>query len=233
MNREVSETGHRIRFLTRGVGRRRSGDNRSVSGVDRSLAVRAALIQLGAVAAISIVLALGFPRSFFEDWGWLSGPVAWIGCARCSLPWCCACRRHRRCSERSLPGCRVCSRSSPACTGSGRSSRSRCSRSGAAGSSAALTLPERPEFARNGTRAALLERAVDHVAEDRDDLLGLTGDGERGPVDLLERVSCSGGCRVISGVPSAAAWPASKAAFHCLYCSPKRTTTMSASRSRV
>ena len=52
-----------------------------MSGVDRSLAVRAALIQLGAVAAISIVLALALPRSFFEDWGWLSGPVAWIGCA--------------------------------------------------------------------------------------------------------------------------------------------------------
>eukprot|EP00964_Phaeocystis_antarctica_P138288 scaffold102963_cov71-Phaeocystis_antarctica.AAC.3 len=35
------------------------------------------------------------------------------------------------------------------------------------------------------------------------------------------------------GLPRAAANPASKAAFHCLYFSPKRTTTMSASSSSV
>ena len=30
---------------------------------------------------VAIVLAVLLPKSFFEDWGWLSGPVAWIGCA--------------------------------------------------------------------------------------------------------------------------------------------------------
>jgi len=52
-----------------------------VSEIDRSLALRAGLIQLAAVAAISIVLAVLLPHSFFEDWGWLSGPGAWAACS--------------------------------------------------------------------------------------------------------------------------------------------------------
>jgi len=57
-------------------------DNRfPVSEIDRSLAIRAALIQLAGVAVISITLALALPHSFFEDWGWISGPTAWIVCA--------------------------------------------------------------------------------------------------------------------------------------------------------
>ncbi len=39
------------------------------------------LVQLLTVAAVSLVLALLLPKSFFEDWGWLSGPAAWIACA--------------------------------------------------------------------------------------------------------------------------------------------------------
>ncbi len=39
------------------------------------------VVQLLAVAAISIVLAVLLPKSFFEDWGWLSGPTAWLVCA--------------------------------------------------------------------------------------------------------------------------------------------------------
>jgi len=46
-----------------------------------SVAWRAAAVQAGLVAAISIVLALTLPHSFFEDWGWLSGPGAWALCA--------------------------------------------------------------------------------------------------------------------------------------------------------
>jgi hypothetical protein len=42
---------------------------------------RAALLQLVAVALLSIALALALPHSFFEDWGWLSGPAAWMLCA--------------------------------------------------------------------------------------------------------------------------------------------------------
>jgi hypothetical protein len=42
---------------------------------------RAALIQLLAVAALFVALALALPKEFFVDWGWLVGPLAWLGCA--------------------------------------------------------------------------------------------------------------------------------------------------------
>jgi hypothetical protein len=54
--------------------------NRCVADIDRSLALRAALVQLAGVAVLSIILALALPHSFFEDWGWLTGPGAWILC---------------------------------------------------------------------------------------------------------------------------------------------------------
>jgi hypothetical protein len=49
--------------------------------VDRLVALKAVALQIAAVAAVAVVLAILLPKSFFEDWGWLSGPVAWIGCA--------------------------------------------------------------------------------------------------------------------------------------------------------
>src|SRR3954469_16112932 len=49
--------------------------------MDRSLLWRAALVQLLAVAALSLLLGLALPHSFFEDWGILAGPGAWIACA--------------------------------------------------------------------------------------------------------------------------------------------------------
>jgi hypothetical protein len=52
-----------------------------VARLDRSLALRAALIQLLAVAVFAGVLAIALPRSFFEDWGGLSGPGSWFLCA--------------------------------------------------------------------------------------------------------------------------------------------------------
>jgi hypothetical protein len=42
---------------------------------------RAALLQLLAVALLSIALALALPHSFFEDWGWIAGPASWMACA--------------------------------------------------------------------------------------------------------------------------------------------------------
>lgn len=42
---------------------------------------RAALAQLVAVALVSLILSILLPQSFFDDWGWLSGPVAWLACA--------------------------------------------------------------------------------------------------------------------------------------------------------
>jgi hypothetical protein len=49
--------------------------------MDRSILWRAAIAQVLLVTAISLVLALTLPDSFFDDWGWLTGPAAWLGCA--------------------------------------------------------------------------------------------------------------------------------------------------------
>lgn len=42
---------------------------------------RVAVVQLVAVALLSIALAIVFSHGFFEAWGWLVGPLAWLGCA--------------------------------------------------------------------------------------------------------------------------------------------------------
>jgi hypothetical protein len=42
---------------------------------------RAALLQLVAVALLSIALAVALPHDFFVDWGWIAGPAAWMLCA--------------------------------------------------------------------------------------------------------------------------------------------------------
>ncbi|MGH2975996.1 MAG: hypothetical protein ACRDLL_14180 [Solirubrobacterales bacterium] len=42
---------------------------------------RVGLVQLIAVAVLSIVLAIVFSHGFFVDWGWLAGPLTWLGCA--------------------------------------------------------------------------------------------------------------------------------------------------------
>jgi hypothetical protein len=49
--------------------------------MDHSVLWRAALVQALAVAVLSIALAIALPHSFFEDWGWLAGPGAWMACA--------------------------------------------------------------------------------------------------------------------------------------------------------
>jgi hypothetical protein len=49
--------------------------------MDRSVLWRSALLQAGAVIVVSLALGLALPHSFFEDWGWISGPAAWLGCA--------------------------------------------------------------------------------------------------------------------------------------------------------
>jgi hypothetical protein len=49
--------------------------------MDTAILWRAALVQLAAVAVLSLALALALPHSFFEDYGWISGPLAWIVCA--------------------------------------------------------------------------------------------------------------------------------------------------------
>jgi hypothetical protein len=42
---------------------------------------RAALLQLVAVAVLSIILAAALSHDFFVDWGWIAGPAAWMLCA--------------------------------------------------------------------------------------------------------------------------------------------------------
>ncbi len=42
---------------------------------------RAALLQLVAVALLSIALGIALPHDFFVDWGWIAGPAAWMLCA--------------------------------------------------------------------------------------------------------------------------------------------------------
>jgi hypothetical protein len=49
--------------------------------MDTSILWRSALVQLVLVGVIFVVLAIALPHSFFDDWGWLTGPLAWIGCA--------------------------------------------------------------------------------------------------------------------------------------------------------
>jgi hypothetical protein len=49
--------------------------------VNISILWRAALVQLLAVAVLSLALGLALPHSFFEAWGWLAGPASWLLCA--------------------------------------------------------------------------------------------------------------------------------------------------------
>jgi hypothetical protein len=49
--------------------------------VSRAILWRAAVVQLAGVAILSIALAIALPHSFFEDWGWIAGPGAWMVCA--------------------------------------------------------------------------------------------------------------------------------------------------------
>jgi len=52
-----------------------------MAAMDRSILWRAAAAQVLLVAALSLLLAIVLPKSFFEDWGWITGPAAWLGCA--------------------------------------------------------------------------------------------------------------------------------------------------------
>jgi hypothetical protein len=53
----------------------------TIRGMDRSVLWRAAAVQAVSVAVLSVALALLLPHSFFEDWGWIAGPAAWMACA--------------------------------------------------------------------------------------------------------------------------------------------------------
>lgn len=42
---------------------------------------RAAWIQLLAVLLLAGALGAALPHGFFEDWGWIAGPLSWLLCA--------------------------------------------------------------------------------------------------------------------------------------------------------
>jgi hypothetical protein len=48
--------------------------------IDRGLALRAGAVQLLTIGVVFALLAVSLPRSFFEDWGVVAGPAAWIAC---------------------------------------------------------------------------------------------------------------------------------------------------------
>lgn len=50
--------------------------------MDSAILWRVALVQVVAVAILSLALGLLLPHGFFEDWGWLTGPLSWLLCAR-------------------------------------------------------------------------------------------------------------------------------------------------------
>jgi hypothetical protein len=49
--------------------------------MDRNVLWRAALVQVCLIVPLSLALGLALPDWFFDDWGWLSGPAAWLLCA--------------------------------------------------------------------------------------------------------------------------------------------------------
>jgi hypothetical protein len=51
------------------------------AGVRLEVLWRVALVQLVAVALLSVLLAIVFSHGFFESWGWLAGPAAWLACS--------------------------------------------------------------------------------------------------------------------------------------------------------
>ena len=46
--------------------------------MDRKLALRATGVQLLTVAVLALATGLTLSHEFFEDWGWLVGPAAWL-----------------------------------------------------------------------------------------------------------------------------------------------------------
>jgi hypothetical protein len=50
-------------------------------GVRSEVFWRVVVVQLMAMIVLALLLAVVFSHGFFVDWGWLVGPLAWLGCA--------------------------------------------------------------------------------------------------------------------------------------------------------
>lgn len=46
--------------------------------IDTTLALRAALVQAAGVLVLGLATGLALSHAFFETWGWLTGPAAWL-----------------------------------------------------------------------------------------------------------------------------------------------------------
>lgn len=49
--------------------------------MDSAILWRVAVVQVVAVVVLSLLLGILFSHGFFEAWGWLVGPLAWLACA--------------------------------------------------------------------------------------------------------------------------------------------------------
>ena len=49
--------------------------------MDTEILWRVAVVQVVAVAVLSLLLGLLLPHSFFESLGWVVGPLSWMACA--------------------------------------------------------------------------------------------------------------------------------------------------------
>ena len=49
--------------------------------MDSAILWRVAVVQVVAVAVLSLILGIVFSHGFFESWGWLVGPLSWLACA--------------------------------------------------------------------------------------------------------------------------------------------------------
>ncbi len=52
-----------------------------MSAFDFGTLWRTAAIQTTAVGVLFAILVVLLPKSFFDSWGWITGPVAWMACA--------------------------------------------------------------------------------------------------------------------------------------------------------
>lgn len=60
--------------------------------INADLAIRAGALQAILVLLLALALALVLSEEFFESWGWIAGPAAWLACAalvarRLTLPY--------------------------------------------------------------------------------------------------------------------------------------------------
>src|ERR687896_184317 len=56
-------------------------DRSSISLVNARLFWKSLVVQAIVVAVPFVLLGFALDESFFEDWGWLAGPVTWLACA--------------------------------------------------------------------------------------------------------------------------------------------------------